>query len=253
VRIQAVVSELNGEKIDVVEWSNDPAKFIANALSPAKVLNVTLAEDENGDKVANVVVEKPMLSLAIGKEGQNARLAAKLTGWRIDIKSDEQIAQEARLRAEAEAARVAAMTPEETAAEQAAKVEALEILQAIAAEPAEAPVEPVQAVEPETPAAVVATAPAEVAATEPTPVEASIEAPSEMIVEAPGQPDQTFEEAWAEFEADDEDLSPEELLKRKADKRKRQVLVFDEELGKVVAKRRRKGRRSKEEEWVEEE
>lgn len=253
VRIQAVVNELNGEKIDVVEWSNDPAKFIANALSPAKVLNVTLAEDENGDKVANVVVEKAMLSLAIGKEGQNARLAAKLTGWRIDIKSDEQIAQETKLRAEAEAARVAAMTPEETAAEQAAKAEALEILEAIAAEPSEAAVAPVQAVEPATPEPVVETAPAEVATTPQAPVEASVEATSEMVVETPEQPDQTFEEAWAEFEADDEDLSPEEMLKRKADKRKRQVLVFDEELGKVVAKRRRKGRRSKEEEWVEEE
>lgn len=87
-RVQAVVDELNGEKIDIIKWSKDPAQFIANSLSPAKVTSVNANESE---KIANVVVEDYQLSLAIGKEGQNARLAAKLTGWKIDIKSKSQI------------------------------------------------------------------------------------------------------------------------------------------------------------------
>ncbi len=84
IRIQNIMKELNGEKLDVVSWSPDASVFIANALSPAQVLNVELNEDEG---IATVVVPDKQLSLAIGKEGQNARLAAKLTGWRIDIKS----------------------------------------------------------------------------------------------------------------------------------------------------------------------
>jgi len=105
VRIQNVVNELSGEKIDVVEWSPETNTFVANALSPAKVVDVTLEEGSNG-KTATVVVPDKQLSLAIGKEGQNARLAAKLTGWRIDIKSVSEMAEEA-LRKE-EAARIAA-------------------------------------------------------------------------------------------------------------------------------------------------
>jgi N utilization substance protein A len=84
IRIQNIVSELSGEKIDVVMWSPEPANFIANALSPAHILSVELNKVE---QVATVIVPDKQLSLAIGKEGQNARLAAKLTGWRIDIKS----------------------------------------------------------------------------------------------------------------------------------------------------------------------
>jgi len=84
IRIQNIVSELSGEKIDVVMWSPEPANFIANALSPAHILSVEL---NKGEQVATVIVPDKQLSLAIGKEGQNARLAAKLTGWRIDIKS----------------------------------------------------------------------------------------------------------------------------------------------------------------------
>jgi N utilization substance protein A len=84
IRIQNIVNELNGEKIDIVEWHSDLATFIASALSPAQVNNVELNEEE---QAATVVVPDRQLSLAIGKEGQNARLAAKLTGWRIDIKS----------------------------------------------------------------------------------------------------------------------------------------------------------------------
>jgi N utilization substance protein A len=84
IRIQNIMKELNGEKLDVVVWSSAPQTFIANALSPAQVVSVTLDEKEG---IATVVVPDRQLSLAIGKEGQNARLAAKLTGWRIDIKS----------------------------------------------------------------------------------------------------------------------------------------------------------------------
>lgn len=86
-RVKAVVDELNGEKIDIVNWSNDSTVFIANSLSPAKVIEVSVNEDE---KSASIVVPDYQLSLAIGKEGQNARLAAKLTGWKIDIKSESQ-------------------------------------------------------------------------------------------------------------------------------------------------------------------
>jgi len=110
VRIQNVVNELSGEKIDVVEWSPDTNVLVANALSPAKVVGVTLEENSNG-KTATVVVPDKQLSLAIGKEGQNARLAAKLTGWRIDIKSVSEMAEEA-LRKE-EAARIAAERAEQ--------------------------------------------------------------------------------------------------------------------------------------------
>ena len=84
-RVQAIVNELKGEKIDIVKWSNDPVVFVANALSPSKVLDVMVNES---DKATTVVVPDYQLSLAIGKRGQNARLAAKLTGWKIDIKSE---------------------------------------------------------------------------------------------------------------------------------------------------------------------
>jgi transcription termination/antitermination protein NusA len=87
VRIQAIVRELNDEKIDVIEWNQDPAMYIAKALSPARVSGVYLNEHAKGTKTATVVVPEDQLSLAIGRDGQNARLAAKLTSWRIDIKS----------------------------------------------------------------------------------------------------------------------------------------------------------------------
>lgn len=108
IRIQNIVSELNGERIDVVTWAPDASVFIANALSPAQVLSVEL---DNSEGIATVVVPDKQLSLAIGKDGQNARLAAKLTGWRIDIKSAsvaeaEKIAQ-VKLLAEAEEEAVA--------------------------------------------------------------------------------------------------------------------------------------------------
>jgi transcription termination/antitermination protein NusA len=99
-RVQAVVAELAGEKIDVIPWSDDPAVFVANALSPAQVLSVDIDEEH---RIASVTVPERMLSLAIGREGQNARLAARLTGWRIDIRSDVSVA-EAKAAAAAEAA-----------------------------------------------------------------------------------------------------------------------------------------------------
>ena len=85
-RVQAVVAELGGEKIDIIPWNEDPALFVANALSPAQVVKVDIDEP---NRIAAVTVPERMLSLAIGREGQNARLAAKLTGWRIDIRSDQ--------------------------------------------------------------------------------------------------------------------------------------------------------------------
>lgn len=86
-RVGAVVNELKGEKIDIIEYSEDPVEYISSALSPAKVVNVDVNEEE---KSALVIVPEYQLSLAIGKEGQNARLAAKLTGWKIDIKSESE-------------------------------------------------------------------------------------------------------------------------------------------------------------------
>lgn len=90
MRVQTIVNELRGEKIDIVKYSDDPAVYVANALSPAKVLHTEVLENE---KICRVVVPDYQLSLAIGKEGQNARLAAKLTGWKIDIKSESQSAE----------------------------------------------------------------------------------------------------------------------------------------------------------------
>jgi N utilization substance protein A len=95
VRIQAIVRELNDEKIDVIEWDPDPASYIAKALSPARVNGVYLNEFAKGTKTATVVVPEDQLSLAIGRDGQNARLAAKLTSWRIDIKSLPEAAADA--------------------------------------------------------------------------------------------------------------------------------------------------------------
>ena len=116
-RVNVIVSELGGEKIDVINWSEDPREFIAAALSPSKVLEVKLNEAEQS---AKIVVPDHQLSLAIGKEGQNARLSAKLTGWRIDIKSETQ-ARETNFLAD-----------EEPVVEEAAEeVDALEAIDAI--------------------------------------------------------------------------------------------------------------------------
>jgi N utilization substance protein A len=87
-RVQAIIRELRGEKIDIVEWSEDPVVFVTNAISPARVQRVTVVDSE--EPIVEVIVEDRQLSLAIGKKGQNVRLAAKLTGWKIDIKSEEE-------------------------------------------------------------------------------------------------------------------------------------------------------------------
>lgn len=145
VRIQNIVNELNGEKIDVVEWHRDAPVFIANALSPAQVVKVELNVD---DDTAMAVVPERQLSLAIGREGQNVRLAAHLTGWKVDIKSDVEYQQEleerARVAAEeramaAEAAALAAA--EEQAAAQVDAVAAPEVLEIPDEEPVEEQVE----------------------------------------------------------------------------------------------------------------
>lgn len=112
MRVQAVVDELAGEKIDIVKWSDDPATYIANSLNPAKVISVAVNEAE---KISRVVVPDYQLSLAIGKEGQNARLAAKLTGWKIDIKSETQ----AREAEQADGAPTDAPPEDQAAAEEA--------------------------------------------------------------------------------------------------------------------------------------
>ena len=93
MRVQAIVDQLNGEKIDIISWDQDPTKLVANALNPAEVINVIIHEEE---KIAEVVVPDFQLSLAIGKEGQNARLSAKLTGWKVDIKNESRYLKESK-------------------------------------------------------------------------------------------------------------------------------------------------------------
>jgi N utilization substance protein A len=138
-RVRNVVTELRGEKIDVVPWSQDAGEFVANALQPAKVKHVLI---DPGTQTAQVIVPDYQLSLAIGKEGQNARLAARLTGWRIDIKSETQAAEPPPA---AEPAPVAA--PARDAAAEQAPVDLSEAGAAVApdgglaVEPAEAPAE----------------------------------------------------------------------------------------------------------------
>ncbi|HOG47713.1 MAG TPA: transcription termination factor NusA [Anaerolineae bacterium] len=269
-RIQNVVNELNGEKIDVVEWSADIATFIANSLSPAKASYVRLNHEE---KTAIVVVPDRQLSLAIGKEGQNARLAAKLTGWRIDIKSETAAAEEATKRAEEEAAAAA------RAAERAAKAAAAQALLAEAeaalaaeeqaeAEPAAA--EPVAAAAQAPAAAVVAEAPEAEALAEPLQAAPAAEAPAEPAVEPESAPEAAAEpeatapaaaapeaaapvveaEPAAEWvdEIEEEDGEPgvgqKKAAKKKA-KQRRRVLEYDENLDTVVARRKRKPSRER--------
>ncbi len=278
VRIQNIVNELNGEKIDVVAWSPVPETFIANALSPAKVTSVTLNEQE---KTAKVVVPDRSLSLAIGKEGQNARLAAKLTGWRIDIKSESEAAEEAkRLAAEAEEAALRAQELEaarRAAAELLAEAQAsLEEEQAIAAtEPSvtgtdEGGLEQVEAVSPaltseevteeavveESSVAEVAPAMEEAVvapivdlepevgpsleAVEPeAPVEPKGVEPEVEAVALEEEPDMEWAEAELYEEGDEEDELLSEAARKKArDKKKRRLLEFDERLGRVVARKK---------------
>jgi N utilization substance protein A len=106
-RIQVIVKELRGEKIDIIEWADDPVTLVGRALSPAKVSSVTIT-GEGEERSALVVVPDSQLSLAIGKKGQNARLAAKLTGLRVDVKSETEVAEERRRQEEERARGLAA-------------------------------------------------------------------------------------------------------------------------------------------------
>jgi len=158
-RVQAVVAELGGEKIDVIPWSDEADAFVANALSPAQVVGVDIDEE---NRIASVTVPERMLSLAIGREGQNARLAAKLTGWRIDIRSDTAAESEAGARAVAEPVAEAEpdvsavpepiaepeAEPVETQAEPVAEPEAEPVAEVTAAEPEPAPAQEVTEVQP---------------------------------------------------------------------------------------------------------
>ena len=161
IRIQNIVNELNGERIDVVQWNPEASRFVANALSPAQVTSVTVTQEDN---TASVIVPDRQLSLAIGKEGQNARLAAKLTGWRIDIRSeatatDAAATEEAPLEAPASApAEEAAPVPGDEVAQATAEPAAAEITAeepAVAEEAEEAVVEaePVSVAKEATPSA----------------------------------------------------------------------------------------------------
>jgi N utilization substance protein A len=125
VRVQAVVQELRGEKIDIVQWSEDPATFVANALSPAKIYKINMNPEGHA---MEVIVEDDQLSLAIGKKGQNVRLAAKITKWRIDIKSRSEYEQGLRTTAEGALAGFAAASTEATAAEVPAEAEPAEMI-----------------------------------------------------------------------------------------------------------------------------
>jgi N utilization substance protein A len=255
VRIQALVNELGGEKIDVIEWHPDPAIFIAKALSPAMVVSVTLEETPEG-RTANVVVPDKQLSLAIGKEGQNARLAAKLTGWRIDIRSETEAAQEEARRAaeaarraeeekELEAAKALLAQAEAAAHEEAAPEVDEEAPPAVEEVVTEAPVEEAVAAE-EAPIAEAApeeaTVPAEIE--EPLPAEAVIEAVSEAAEEPEGvEEEPTFEE-WEEVEYEEEEEAL--LVKGAKKKRKGRRLEYDPKLGRVVVRHERKPGRQKE-------
>jgi N utilization substance protein A len=110
-RVRSVMAELHGEKIDIVDWSEDPAEFVKQALSPARVTSVTVVDEDA--RSARVVVPDYQLSLAIGKEGQNARLAARLTGWRIDIHSDTEGTDGAPRARSSDGARTSRVTPEQ--------------------------------------------------------------------------------------------------------------------------------------------
>ncbi len=278
VRIQSIVNELNGEKIDVVLWAPEERMFVASSLSPAKVEYVWLDPES---KTATVVVPDSQLSLAIGKEGQNARLAAKLTGWRIDIKSLSEAADEAERRAKEEA-EAAAREAEMAAKREAAKVLLEEAERALAeevtaeAEPGvlasevagtpqgEGQAEAVESAEEET--AVVAELPGEeiplvesiaeeapaiaaevdqVAASAGGVEEQPAETPPQMVPEA-AVPDAVLTSAVEAdatvFEEDeDEEFDQEERTeKRKRKKGRRHQYVFDEDAEMVVRRVKRK-------------
>jgi len=209
IRIQNIVNELNGERIDVVQWDPDPARFVANALSPAQVAGVSTSEEDN---TASVVVPDRQLSLAIGKEGQNARLAAKLTGWRIDIRSESAV-QETGL-----PAAVVEEAPAEPVAEEVAPAEAV-------AEPA-APAEEAAAPSEEPAAAVAEEAPA------PAPDKPQIRFAEEVPIAVGGRSPAKGKRAKSRKGAARDELKPEGKVKkvRKARRPRLEEELEEEEL-----------------------
>ncbi len=208
-RVQAVVDELRGEKVDIVRWSDDPPKYVASALSPAKVNRVIMSEETRS---ATVVAPDNQLSLAIGREGQNVRLAARLTGWRIDIRSEAQMAEEdaSKQAAVREAAVAAGEVAVEGAAEAVEEEAPVEAAEGEAAAEEEAPVE---AVEEEAPAEAAVEAVEEDAAAEEEAVaeageeEAPVEAAAEEAREEEAPVEAAAEEAPVEAA---EEEAPEE-------------------------------------------
>jgi N utilization substance protein A len=272
-RIQNIVDELNGEKIDVVEWNSEVRNFISNALSPARPSDTILLED--GDvRTAIVVVPDRQLSLAIGKEGQNARLAAKLTGWRIDIKSETEAATEGlselkrqqlqAMKQRSLEAKAAALPPsddllsraewllrekDKTAVtlEQAAKMlaeaeattvqaEMLEVIEVpvpeAAAPQTEAPAPEAAALEgaEETPGAIEGAETDESAALATPPAIEGVLGLEELPLEV-------YEDVIEEEEGEAGDKKPAKKSKKTEKKRE---LVFDESLGQVIARKKRK-------------
>ena len=281
-RIQNIVDELIGERIDVVEWNPEVRHFISNALSPAKPTDTVLIE-EGEARTAIVVVPDRQLSLAIGKEGQNARLAAKLTGWRIDIKSETEAATEGLseikrqqlqlIRARSLEAKVAAIPTDdllsraewllkekdkaavtlEQAAKLLAEAEAASEQRDVEAAKAELPAEP-EAAAPEQ------AEPAAVAAPEQIEMPAAVE-PAEAEQAAPaleGVEQAAVEPVFGALVFQETDFEPEEgeaavdasgkPAKRKKSAKNRE-LVYDDRLGQIVSRKKRKPTRSG---WVEE-
>jgi N utilization substance protein A len=272
-RIQNIVDELNGEKIDVVEWNSEVRNFISNALSPARPSDTILLED--GDvRTAIVVVPDRQLSLAIGKEGQNARLAAKLTGWRIDIKSETEAATEGlselkrqqlqAMKQRSLEAKAAALPPsddllsraewllrekDKTAVtlEQAAKMLAEAEATTVQAEMLEVIEVPVpEAAAPQTEAAAPEAAalegteetPGAIAGTE-TDESAALATPPaiEGVLGLEELPLEVYEDVIEEEEGEAGDKKPAKKSKKTEKKRE---LVFDESLGQVIARKKRK-------------
>ncbi|MHB0856521.1 MAG: transcription termination factor NusA [Anaerolineae bacterium] len=265
VRIQNIVNELDGEKIDVVAWSPSIETYIGSALSPAKVVSVYLNEE---DKTAKVVVPDKALSLAIGKEGQNARLAAKLTGWRIDIRSESEAAeedertaavmQEAAQRAEElEGARLAAaeLLGEAQASLDDDYLSSVEVETAVEdlVLPEEAVAESVES-QAEAPYVASELITDETLVEEVAPLEEPLEFAGEATVEGEaaeaivadsdveiGEDTEVSAEEYVEPDAEGEESESDR--KKRTKKGRQRVLEFDERLGRVVAHRKRKPNR----------
>ena len=230
IRIQNIVNELNGERIDVVQWDPEPSRFVANALSPAQVLSVVIRSEEN---TAEVVVPDRQLSLAIGKEGQNARLAAKLTGWRIDIKSQTIAEEEAALRPPEEAPVEAPVEPvpaaPKAARARAAKPEpagitAIEKPKALTPEEEAVLAFQEEAAAPETPAEPVVAAAAE------APAKPQIRFAEELLVPLAVQGESKGKRGKAKKGGRVEEPEAEAAKPKKARRARRPVILDEEEL-----------------------